>query len=132
MLVTRWERHIYIYVDDFGRNYFFAFNDYIGDAGGLKRAFPDSPQGTRQGHVGLHYRYLRVRSIEQINGKRAYASIPVNVDNPLWLGKLGQRLKVGNYECETIKRVEEKEYGRAGAAAERRALKERGINPYKS
>jgi len=131
MLVNSWERILFVYIDDFGRPTQLLTNDYIGDAGRLKRAEENDYITAKNQHKGFRNRYIQVRSLDQINGKRAYASIPVNTDNPLWTGNLGQRLKVGNYECETIKRVEEKEYGRAGAAAERRALKEKGINPYK-
>ncbi len=130
MLVTSWERQSYQYVDDFGRVFYFLFNDYIGDAGGLQRALPDSPIGYPSPHKGFRHRYLQVRSLQPVNGKKAYVKIPVNVDNPLWTGNLGQILTVGNYQCETIKKVEEKEFARAGAAEERRQLKKHGINPY--
>lgn len=130
MLGSHLDKHGYVYIDDFGRKYIYTFAEYIGDAGGLKRAYPDPPTARFGQQLGLHTRYLRVRSVEKINGKRDYANIPVNVDNPLWTGELGQRLKVGNHECETIKKIEEKEYGRAGAAEERRQLKKFGINPY--
>lgn len=132
VLVTSWERVLFVYIDDFGRPTQLLTNDYIGDAGGLKRAVSEDYSTAKCQHKGFRNRYVQVRSLQPINGKKAYVEIPVNTDNLLWTGNLGQIVKVGLYECETIKCVEEKEFQRAGAAAERRALKEHGINPYKT
>lgn len=125
-----WTHQMYLYTDDFGRIYMIPFTDYIGDAGGLKRAYPDPPPGVKGGHKGLHTRRLKLRSTKPVNGKKIYKEIPCNTDNPLWTGNLGQIVMVGGYEMETIRKIEEKEYGRAGAAEERRQLKKYGINPY--
>lgn len=130
MVVSSWTHEMYLYIDDFGRTFMFPFTDYIGDAGGLKRAYPDPPPGVIRAHTGFRTRLLKLRSTKPVNGKKVYKEIPVNVDNPLWTGNLGQIVMVGGYEMETIKRIEEKEYGRAGAAEERRQLKKYGINPY--
>ncbi len=131
VLATSWERIIFVYIDDFGRPTQLFTNDYIGDAGGLKRAAGDDYSTAKPQHKGFRNRYVQARSLQPVNGKKAYVEIPVNIDNPLWTGNLGQIVKVGLYDCETIKKVEEKEFHRAGAAAERKALKEHGINPYK-
>jgi hypothetical protein len=45
-------------------------------------------------------------------GRKGYRNIPVQVTNPLWQGPLGQIVVIHDDEYETIKRVEEKEYGR--------------------
>ncbi|HIA54781.1 MAG TPA: hypothetical protein EYN91_22305 [Candidatus Melainabacteria bacterium] len=130
MLATSWERILYIYIDDFGHPTQLVSNDYIGDAGGLKRATSEDLPTAKSQHKGFRNRYVQVRSLQPIQGRKNYTEIPVNTDNPLWTGNLGQIVKVGLYDCETIKRVEEKEYGRAGAAEQRRQLKKHGINPY--
>lgn len=132
VLITSWERVLFVYIDDFGRATQLLTNDYIGDAGGLKRAAGEDYATAICQHKGFRNRYVQARSLQPINGKRAYVEIPVNSDNPLWTGSLGQIVKVGLYECETIKRIEEKEFHRAGAATERRILKEHGINPYRT
>lgn len=131
VLATSWERIIFVYIDDFGRPTQLLTNDYIGDAGGLKRASGNDYSIAKPQHKGFRNRYVQARSLQPVNGKKAYVEIPVNEDNPLWTGNLGQIVKVGLYDCETIKKVEEKEFHRAGAAAERKALREHGINPYK-
>lgn len=105
-----WSRLQYRYTDDFGQDWSLTLNDYVGEAGGLKRIEANEP------HAGKHLlkpRHLKVRSTgpHPRTQKKAYKDIPVQKFNPLWTG-VEQLLKIHGVEYEVIGRVEEKEYGR--------------------
>lgn len=70
MLGSNFDKEEYIYIDDFGRKYIYTFSQYLADASGLKKAYPDPPTSRFGGQFKLHSRYLRVRSVEKIDGKR--------------------------------------------------------------
>lgn len=110
------------YVDDFGEEFYIELNDYIGHAGSLKQRI--KPGLSRIGR-NVHPRHVQVRSIEVINGKRHYKDIPVLKTNALWTGNLGQKIIIFGSEFETIKKIDEREYGRKGATEARRAIKKR-------
>ncbi|MDR3616731.1 MAG: hypothetical protein P4L53_24455 [Candidatus Obscuribacterales bacterium] len=61
----------------------------------------------------------------EAHGKKHYKDIPVLKTSPLWTGRLAQRIVLYGQEFETIKKIDEKEFGRRGAAEERRAIKEK-------
>ncbi len=112
MPLQLWTRIWFEYVDDFGNKCALEFNDYLGDAGGLRRFTPGEPRGYRPVH--LKARRVRVRSLQpDINtGKKGYRDIPVLTTNPLWQGELGQIVVIHDDEYETIELIPEKEYGR--------------------
>jgi hypothetical protein len=61
----------------------------------------------------------------EANGKKSYKNIFVQKDNPLWTVPPGQQILVAGQAMEVVRKVEEREYGREGAAAQRKALKAR-------
>jgi len=101
---------MYFYTDDLGRDWAIRLNDYIGDAGGLRRLEPGDQMA---GNYRLKPRHLKVRSTEihPRTKKKAYKDIPVQKTSPLWTGE-EQLLKIHGVEYEVIGRAEEKEYGR--------------------
>jgi hypothetical protein len=120
-----WSPVLFYYHDDFGTQLVVRLNDYIGDAGGLQRIAPNEAyKGRSRGNV--HLRYVRVRAVEpETDGRKSYKNIPVELNNSLWTGLLGQRLVVAGQEMEVMRKVDEVEYGRKGAASERKKLKAR-------
>ncbi|MBS1956578.1 MAG: hypothetical protein JST89_20490 [Cyanobacteria bacterium SZAS-4] len=113
----------FFYTDDFGKERLVTLKDYIGDAGSLVRYDPAIHEHPI-GYGRLHLRHLKIRSLRpDTNGKKLYKDIPVQEDNPLWTGPLGQRLQIAGADFEVIRKVEEVEYGVKGAAERRRAIR---------
>ncbi len=126
-----WSRLPYRYVDDFGREFYIVLNGYIGQAGGLIQ-FTDALEGLTWMSGTIHPRHIRIRCLEpESNGKKHYKDIPVLKTNPLWTGRLGQEVVIANQKFESIKKIDEKEYGRKGAAEERRLIKAKEAKAYR-
>lgn len=115
-------RQLYVYTDDFGQDILLSLAESIGDAAGLK-VFKDSNMTIPQKGGGFHPRYVQIRSI-LVDGKRYYKDLPVQKISSLWKGPLGQRVLLAGVEFETIKKVDERQYGVKGAAEARRKIKE--------
>jgi len=127
MPLKGWERKLFHYTDDFGRNTVLVFNDYIGDAGGLRRVKPGEPppMPSYAASAYLKPRRVQMRSLKpDRTGKKSYREIPVQVTSPLWLGPLGQIVVIHDDEYESIKRIPEKERGRMKMLAAMKAQAE--------